>query len=148
MQFKKVAKKAQKGFTLIELMIVVAIIGILAAFAIPAYQDYVAKSKFSAALGEVAAGKTGFEVKLNQGETFTAATAVGLSGSSTANCSFAASSADGTLTCTIVGGPTTVQGKDIVLTRAADGTWSCAASTVDQKLIGPAAVCTGQAATP
>ena len=51
-------KHLQKGFTLIELMIVVAIIGILAAVAIPAYQDYIARAQVSEAVNLLGGGKT------------------------------------------------------------------------------------------
>ena len=61
-------KKIQKGFTLIELMIVVAIIGILAAIAIPAYQDYTIRAQVSEGMNLAAAAKAAVaETFLNRG---------------------------------------------------------------------------------
>jgi len=70
----------QKGFTLIELMIVIAIIGVLAAVAIPAYQDYIAKSQVATSLAEIQSAKNQIETKINEGVT----TAISLSGSTAA----------------------------------------------------------------
>lgn len=55
-------KKVQQGFTLIELMIVVAIIGILAAVAIPSYQNYTKKAKFSEVVNSVGSVRTAVEI--------------------------------------------------------------------------------------
>jgi type IV pilus assembly protein PilA len=68
MNARTLRNRAQAGFTLIELMIVVAIIGILAAIAIPQYQTYIAKSQVSRAVGEAGALKTAIEDCANNGK--------------------------------------------------------------------------------
>lgn len=70
--------KQAHGFTLIEMMISVAIIGILAAIAIPAYNVYIAKSETAAALYEITPSRAQFEVRINNGQTSITVTDIGL----------------------------------------------------------------------
>lgn len=117
--------KNQQGFTLIELMIVVAIIAILAAIALPMYRDYVAKSQLAAALAEITPAKTALETKLQEDSSYTPTNAqeLGLQTPPTPRCSAYTVTAN-SIQCTVKGNDV-VAGATVTLNRDANGAWTC-----------------------
>lgn len=128
--------KRQAGFTLIELMIVVAIIGILAAIAIPAYQDYTVRAKMTEALNFAAAAKTSVaEHFISEGEAPADNSAAGLAAASdlTTNIVESVTVANGVITIAVQNtGSDAMDAQNIVLSPTYDEevgvTWACSTS--------------------
>lgn len=151
--------KKQQGFTLIELMIVVAIIGILAAIAIPQYQNYIAKSQVTRAVAEAGELKTAVETCILDGRTTVGGgageCAIGATGSTIltgtaqdgntlpANTGVpqvtlaTTATADSTIVATFGNNAATVlNSQTVTWTRDSDGNWSCTSSTgMDDKYV-------------
>lgn len=138
----------QQGFTLIELMIVVAIIGILAAVAIPQYQNYVAKSQVARVMSETGALKTAIETCLLDGLTaekcdvgFTGSNLLGAMANEYASkkdgLTITYPKADGVAKITATFGNNAamaLHGKQLGWIRNASGQWSCGTDLTTESL--------------
>ncbi|MBJ8551667.1 pilin [Acinetobacter bereziniae] len=129
--------KYTQGFTLIELMIVIAIIGILAAIALLQYQNFVVKSQLTSAVAELNGARPQYELIMNDGSasnnaTFTVANM--FFSTSSQFCTYAVQApvggiANPALECQLTNVASAIKGESIFLNRDSDGKWSCSTSS-------------------
>ena len=137
-------KRVQQGFTLIELMIVVAIIGILAAVAIPAYQDYTIRAQVSEGMALTSGVKTSVSEFVQTNGTFPTDNAdAGISGTITGNYVSDVTNVDGEVTVEFSSNDpqsanAQIDGLTMILsavTTAGSVQWTCKAGTIEAKYL-------------
>ncbi|TLX57419.1 hypothetical protein DN826_08255 [Stutzerimonas nosocomialis] len=125
--------KANKGFTLIEIIVVAAIIGILTAAAIPLFQDYAAKAQVKRAVAELNAYRTPIETALANGNNEMSSETIGYTQSNLTTDGYTAAfelDGSGTLQATLGNSASpTVQGASIFISRDSSGSWRCTLDT-------------------
>lgn len=129
---KEAVMLKENGFSLIEMLVAIAVVGVLAALALPTYSSYQARTKLMSALVEISALKTSVQISLDQGVDTNAPTDVG-GASTTGNCSSisavaVATTGAGSIICTIANGPGSVLGQTITWTRVQATGWTCSTS--------------------
>ncbi|MFO1430162.1 MAG: pilin [Candidatus Competibacteraceae bacterium] len=126
-------QKTQQGFTLIELMIVVAIIGILAAVALPAYQDYTVRAKMAEPILAASTCRTSVTEYVQVHKAFGTAGTYGCEGATSKYVNGVTTLANGVIEVTTQGfGDTNIDAKKILLTPSkADGTAMAAADAAN-----------------
>ncbi|WP_309921217.1 pilin [Xanthomonas sp. 1678] len=126
----------ENGFSLIELMVVVAIVAILSTIALQGYIDYVSRSQVAVALSEIRGGQVGFETAFNDGRgSEIDAAYVGLA--SSVRCPQISAFVDvtsgvGDISCVLAGNDR-VAGSTLSLRRSMSGLWSCDGSDLPEK---------------
>jgi type IV pilus assembly protein PilA len=140
-------RSIQKGFTLIELMIVVAIIGILAAVALPAYQDYTVRAKVTEGLSMASSAKLAVAENASNGKAFAsgwtapvataAVTSIGITqASGVITITYTAAAGGGTITMIPRSGTTALSGGTATASTVPSGgsiTWVCTGGTLAAK---------------
>lgn len=127
--------KKQQGFTLIELMIVVAVIGVLSAIAVPQYQKYIAKAEAASALASITGLRTNIETFILDEGKFPTLTEVSVPSSALGTITYeSVTSAAGSIQLKFkdTGVSPDVATQTISLARTSDGSWSCNTSIADK----------------